>query len=140
MDGVPWDAMKVNDRIARLNAWFQDARTAFSRDDSLTYEAQTRYIYGRLRETWERAVEEVLLNGVVIRYDRAIHTLSLNKLSDITPDDIQKVDEGMTKSSRFLVGHDQAQAISEPVPQPEELSQDIDNLKIWAKEIRKRRR
>lgn len=140
IDGVPWEAMKVRDRIGRLNARFQDAETAFRRDGAPAYEPQARYIYGRLRETWERAVEEVLLNGVVIRFERAVRTLRLNSLSDISPQDIQTINEGMTKSSRFIVGHDQAQAIAEPVPNPEELRQDIDNLRTWVNAVNSRRR
>lgn len=139
-DGVPWEAMKVKDRIARLNTWFQDAETIFRRDGAAAYEPQARYIYGRLRETWERAVEEVLLNGVVLRFDRAVRTLRLNSLSDITHQDIQIINDGMTKSSRFMVGHDEAQAIAEPVPEPDELREDIDSLRTWVSAVNSRRR
>ena len=85
-------------------------------------------------------MEEVLLNGVVTRFDRAIHTQNLGKLADIVDSDIQIIDEGMTKSSRFLEGHDEAEAIADPVPCPDELRQDIENLETWINQVRRRRR
>lgn len=139
IDGVPWAAMKVRDRIGRLKNWHQEAETIHQRQGQEIYEPKARRIYGRLRETWERAVEELLLNGVVIRFDHAIHTQQLNRLADITDGDIQTINSGMTKSSRFLEGHDEAQAVIEPVPDPNELRQDINSLENWVANIRGRR-
>ena len=139
IDGVPWAAMKVSRRIGCLKNWLQDAETTHRRQGPDAYEPQARRIYGLLREAWERAVEEVLLNGVVIRFDRAIHTQQLNRLADINNDDIQTIDEGMTKSSRFLEGHDEAGALADPVPSPDELRQDINNLQTWVSQVRQRR-
>jgi len=137
IDGVPWVAMKVSSRIGHLKSWLQTAETMRRRQGSEAYESEARRIYGRLREAWERAVEEVLLNGVVIRFDYAIHTQQLNGLSDITDDDIQAICEGMTKSSRFV--HDEAVAVADPVPDPDELRQDINNLETWIGQVRQRR-
>lgn len=139
IDGVPWAAMKVSSRLGCLKNMLQDARTIHRQQGPDAYEPPARRIYGLLRESWERAVEEVLLNSVVIRFDRAIHTQQLNKLSDITDTDIQTVNEGMIKCSRFLEGHDEAGASADPVPNPDELSQDISNLEIWVKQVRRRR-
>lgn len=139
LDGVPWVAMKVSRRIRRLRDWFQTAETTHRQQGPEAYEPEARRIYGRLREAWERAVEEVLLNGVVIRFDRAIHTQQLNRLNDITDEDIQMINEGMTKSSRFLEGHDEAGAVADPVPSPDELRQDINNLETWVGQVHQRR-
>ncbi|GAI17142.1 unnamed protein product, partial [marine sediment metagenome] len=66
--------MKVSTRIGCLKDLFQTAKTTYRRQGSEAYEPEARRIYGRLRETWERAVEEVLLNSVVTRFDHIIHT------------------------------------------------------------------
>jgi len=139
IDGLPWAAMKVRDRIGRLRDWLQTAEATFRRQGIEAYEPEARRIYGLLRETWERAVEELLLNGVVIRFDHAIHTQQLRRLSDITDADIQTINDAMTKSSRFLEGHDEAQAVADPVPGPDELRQDITDLENWVIQIRPRR-
>jgi len=137
IDGVPWAAMNVRRRIGYLKSWLQTAETTHRQRGPEAYEPEARQIYVYLRDAWERAVEEVLLNGVVIRFDRAIHTQQLNRITDITDDDIQKINDGMTKSSRFL--HDQAAAVTDPVPRPDELSQDINNLETWVAQVRRRR-
>lgn len=140
LDGLPWLTMKVKDRIGRLRDLYQTAKATHRRHGLEAYEPEARRIYGLLRETWERAVEESLLNGVVKRYEIAIHTNQLNPLADITEADIQKINDGMTKTSRFLEGHDEAEAVAEPVPEPDELYQDITDLEEWISEIRRRRR
>ena len=56
----------------------------------------------------------------------------------MTPDDVAHVAAGMTKSSRWLVGHDQPPVENTPVPGPEELSDDIDDLVEFVGAIRAR--
>jgi hypothetical protein len=103
------------------------------------YEYKAKYLYGLLRETWERAVEEVLLNGLVERYRPSVQTQRLAKLPDITEADCQTVDIAMTKCSTWLPGHDQAAAARAPVPAATELKADIEALETWVKAVRKRR-
>ena len=82
----------------------------------------------------------LLVKQRTVRFDRTIHTQQLNLLADITADDVERVDEGMTKCSRFLEGHDEAEAVADPVPGPTELRQDVANLETWITEVRRRRR
>jgi hypothetical protein len=129
--------MPVSRRIGLLKKWLQAAEATHRRLEQNAYETQARRIYERLRETWEHAVEEVLLNGVVMRFSRAIHTQQLNKLADITEDDIRTINQGMTKASLFL--HDQPAAATEPVPGPDELRNDVDSLETWVSKVHQRR-
>ena len=140
MDGVPWIAMPVKRRISFLKDQLQQATAVFNKDGESKYEPLARHIYGLLREAWERAIEEVLLHQVVERFGYAVQTNRLRALSDITDDDIRIVEQGMTKASRCHTGHDEAAAINEPVPSPEELGMDIDVLDRWVKDLRPRRK
>lgn len=48
------------------------------------------------------------------------------QLTDITEQDCEgRLEAGMTKCSRWLPGHDQSPAENVPVPEPEELADDI---------------
>ena len=94
----------------------------------------------RLRETWERAVEEVLLNGAVMRFRRGVHTQRLRHVTDIDEADVREVDAGMSRASRFMRGHDEPRAAHEPAPAPDEVAADIDALNSWIDAIRRRRR
>ena len=132
---LPWKAMKVNAQIGVLRNDWQQAEKTFrtgSRDD---YDREAQLIYGRLREAWERGAEQVLLGGVVERYRPNIQTQQIAILSAITKGDCEELEAGMTKSSRWLVGHDKAPAENTPVPEPDEIYQDIEALEKWVKRI-----
>jgi energy-coupling factor transporter ATP-binding protein EcfA2 len=138
-DGPPWLAAKVKDRVGALKSKVQQAEKLFKEADPTIYEVFACDLYGRLRETWERSVEELLLNDSVRRFRRSIETNRLTKLSDIKPEDIEFVVAAMTKCSKYLRGHDKAVAINEPVPAPAELKADIEHLENWVSGMRKRR-
>jgi hypothetical protein len=139
MDGVPWIAMGVRQRIGVLNDRLQQAGAAFNGQGYDAYEPLARDLYGLLRETWERGVEELLLGGVVERYRRSVQTLRLQAVTDITEADVRAVEAGMTKCSRFLRGHDEAAAINDPIPEPSEVREDVQLLDQWARAMRSRR-
>jgi hypothetical protein len=45
----------------------------------------------------------------------------------------------MTKTSKWLPGHDQAAAARAPVPEPAELKSDIEELESWVSRVKNRR-
>ena len=136
---IPWVAMRTRRRIGALKSMWQQAEERFRSEGHHAYEHDAIHIYGLLRETWERAVEEVLLEGVVERYRHSVETQRAKHLSDITDSDCNTLEAAMTKCSQWLPGHDQAPAENLPVPDPRELKQDIDALETWVQSIRKRR-
>jgi DNA repair ATPase RecN len=136
---LPWVAMPVKGKIGYLkNRW--QAADKLSRDGHQdAYEQEAKYLYGLLREAWERALEEVLLGGVVERYRPSVQTQKLAPLADITEEDCKTVETAMTKCSTWLPGHDQPAAARAPIPGATELKKDIDALETWVKGIRDRR-
>lgn len=137
---LPWFAMPVNGRMGYLKNRLQALEKLHRDGQQDAYDEQAKALYGRLREAWERALEEVLLNGVILRYRPSIETNRLSKIFDITEADYKAVEAGMTKSSAWLIGHDQAPAARAPVPSPTELKTDIEALEAWVKAIRNRRK
>ena len=136
---LPWVALPVKKKLGFLNQSWQST-DKLSRDGHQdAYEKEAKYLYGLLRETWERALEEVLLGGVVERYRPSVQTQQLGRISDITAEDCRAVENAMTKCSTWLPGHDKAAAARAPVPTPAELKGDIDTLASWITIIRKRR-
>ena len=136
---LPWVAMKVRNRIGVLKNRWQEAEKLHRTAAATEYESAAKDIYGLLRESWERGIEEVLLEGIVERYRPNIQTQQVKVIADITEDDCNAIEAGITKSSRWLVGHDLAPAENAPVPDPDELEQDILALADWVGSIRKRR-
>ncbi|NLX26528.1 MAG: AAA family ATPase [Lentisphaerae bacterium] len=136
---LPWVAQKASSRIGFLKRCLQEAEK-LNRDGHLAaYEREASLIYGYLREAWERAIEEVLLGGIVERFRPSVQTQQILKIADITEDDCKTVEIAMTKCSKWLTGHDQAPAARAEIPDPSELKQDIEALESWISTIRKRR-
>jgi hypothetical protein len=136
---VPWVAMRVKECLGVLRARWQNAEKLFRTDGPDAYERDAREVYALLREAWEKAVEEVLLNDVVERFRRSIETKRVRQLHDITKDDCDALERGMTDCSRWIRGHAEAAAEGTPFPKPADLLKSIQVLEDWIQRIRKRR-
>lgn len=137
---LPWAAMKVKDRIKKLRELHRDATKTFKEGNQSEYERRAGEIYGLLRESWERGLEEVLLSGVVERYRPSIQTLNkVQYLADIGKQDCDELEEGMTTCSKWMTGHDLAPAENEPYPEPDDVEGDIGKLDEWRTRINRRR-
>lgn len=140
MTGLPWHGVPTKKRIGLLRNRWVAADKAFRVSGQEAYDPLATLIYADLRRTWERATEEILLNQVVLRFRPGVETQRLKKLADITAEDLDAVDGGMTKCSKWEGGHDQALAMNQHPPQPSELEQDIDALETWIGMVEKRRK
>lgn len=139
-DELPWVALPVKRKIGYLKDGWQ-AADKLSRDGHQdAYEKEAKYLYGLLREAWERALEEVLLGSVVERYRPGVQTQQIAQIADISTEDCKAVETAMTKCSTWLPGHDQAAAARVPVPGSAELNAEIEALEKWVAAIRKRRK
>jgi hypothetical protein len=136
---LPWIAMGIKDRIGALRKRWQSADKLSRTVGSEEYEKDARDIYGLMREAWEQAITEVLLNDVVERYRVSVETQKVRFLHDITEDDCKVVENEMSECSRWMRGHDQPGADATPFPDSAELKKRIDALDEWVKAIRKRR-
>jgi energy-coupling factor transporter ATP-binding protein EcfA2 len=136
---LPWVALPVRKKIGYLKNCWQEADKLSREGHQDAYEKNAGYLYGLLREAWERALEEVLLGGVVERYRPGVQTQQIAQIADISAEDCRTVETAMTKCSTWLPGHDKAAAARAPVPAAGELKADIEALEQWVAGIRKRR-
>jgi hypothetical protein len=134
---LPWPAMKVKERIGHLRDLWQVAEKVYRLEGSARYLPLARNIYTLLRQAWERAFEEVLLAGSIERFSNEIHTKPAAALTDISSEDVEALDQGMSKCSDWM--HDQPAAVNPPFPEPAELESDVLALKEWVRRIRVRR-
>lgn len=139
-EDLPWVAMSVRKKIGYLKKESQTAERLFSDGHQDAYEKEAKYLYGLLREAWERGLEEVLLGSIIERFRPSVQTQHIGTIADITVEDCQMVDTSMTKCSKWLPGHDQAAAARAPVPEPKDLKADIEVLENWVAAIHKRRK
>lgn len=136
---LPWVAMPVKKKLGYLKNEWQAVDKLFRDGHQAAYEKEAQYLYGLLREAWERALEEILLGGIVERFRPGVQTQHVSTIADITAEDCRTLDAAMSKCSKWLPGHDQAAAARAPVPEPDELKADIEALESWVGTIRRRR-
>lgn len=132
-DDAPWAGQKTKTRIGVLKNELAGLNKQHDTGDQ-HYERDVRDWYGRLRESWERAVEEHLFNDAVRRFSQSVNTKQLeHALKNILPDDYAKIEKGMTRASTAFRGHDGAAGLNRPVPTPEEAMQDLGEFEAWVK-------
>lgn len=135
----PWDALPVNKRIGVLKADQQALAKIERAETEEVFKDKVKPLYGKLRETWERFIEEVLLDCTVQRYNRTIQTQRIKKIVDISIDDYNIIEANMSKCSTYFLGHDSAGALIEEMPDSAELLDDIKIIEDLSKAIRARR-
>ena len=135
-EGPPWQLAKVNARLGQLRDRCAEARRLWKDNDLAAYEGHAKHTLVLLREAWERAVEEVVLNGTVQRFSRQVRTLQLPKVAQLTGEDVAAVEAGMAFASAQV--HDQANAAGQPIPNPDELEAQVATLAEFCKEYRNR--
>ena len=95
-------------------------------------------LYTQMRDTWERIVEEILLNRVVQRFRPEIMTQRLEEACIDPARDYPLIFDGMKRCSRYS-GHDPAEALPTELPKTDEIMKDIKALRDFAEIATKRR-
>lgn len=112
--GMVWKGLTVAKRIGRIKN-DSAALPKLNAKSPADYEVQVKNLYGRLRDTYERAVEEVIFRNVVQRGTDVIQTLHLRSvcLSDALA---IRFHDGMTRANTH--SHDNPAAATVAVPTP----------------------
>lgn len=132
---LPWKARNTTKRNEKLVEIAQQAGKYFKEDpDSDEYQMLHDQFYSRLRSTWERAVEEILLNGVVMRFDSGISTQLLNGVS-VDDEDYLTVFNAMSESSEGINAHDHAAGQHDQINTPDDMGNELKKLKEFQKTI-----
>jgi hypothetical protein len=128
---APWPGQSVKKRIGHLRKRLQEFPSAVE----IGPEAHRREVkgwYEELRETWERMVEEILLNGVVVRFRAGVETQRLAAVPDLTVARRAAVVAGMKRCSLFT--HDEAPAAERA---GQRMGDDLETLVNFVDDIRK---
>lgn len=122
---IPWQGMNVKDRTGKLKNDLQKIVSVFNSGDMDTYYYKAKEWCELLRESWERAVEEILFNDAIQRYNPCVQTQRLRK-APFTHDLYTELEHGMTECSAWC--HDQARAINANIPSVDDLKSYIECL------------
>lgn len=130
--GMVWKGLKVAKRIGRIKHDSAQLAKLYETSPS-AYEVQVKGHYGRLRDTYERAVEEIIFREIVQRGSDVVQTQMLRYVT--LPDDLAiRFYEGMTRANTY--SHDNPAADTVSVPTPDEFKADIANLEQLIKDLK----
>jgi energy-coupling factor transporter ATP-binding protein EcfA2 len=132
--GRPWVSMTVNQRLTYLNKRLDEIKKELKSDPvpENKVKLMIKGWYELLRESWERAVEELMLGDVVNRFRTGVATGYLDRVK-VTEDLIIEVDNQMSHCSNQA--HDQAPERNNPIPDTNEMEDDISALKEFRKKL-----
>ena len=126
---IPWQGMTVKDRTGKLRNELQGIVSLYNSGDMDSYYYRAKEWCELLRESWERAVEEILFNDAIQRYNPCVQTQRLKK-APFTQDLYSELEAGMTECSAWC--HDQARAINGDIPTAEDLKKYMECFeKYW---------
>lgn len=134
---APLPAQKPKNAINALLDRVVGARKILTESGQSEYELIAKGICSDIRITLERLIENDLLADVIQRFRRPITTQGkLHKLAKITLEDCKFIDDLMTKYSQYE--HSQPNESPIPLPNPDNLEEDLKKLKLWREEFEKR--
>ncbi|TBY61033.1 hypothetical protein E0H46_30405 [Rhizobium leguminosarum bv. viciae] len=120
-DREPWIA-DLNVRIADLRQRAK-ANAALTEHDTDSYRRLVKDFYSDLRETWERAVEELVLNKTVVRFVPDVMTQRLKEVG-VDDNDYKTIYHAMKQVSERS-GHDMSYGRDLPAPRPNDMTDDL---------------
>ncbi|KWC64954.1 AAA family ATPase [Burkholderia ubonensis] len=97
------------------------------------YDSALKSACGDFRILVERAVEKVMLDGLLERFRRSIQTKQIKTLAKINIGDCALIDKMMTKYSRFE--HSQSDEIAGTLPDLDDLNEDLNKVIEWIDEF-----
>jgi AAA domain len=123
--GVVWKGLNVDKRLKRIEQDSIAVKKLYATSPA-DYEVGTKGLYGRLRDTYERAVEEIIFCDIVRRGTDRIETQKLRyvHVSDALA---TRFHDGMTKANTH--SHDNPEAATVETPLPKEFDADLAALK-----------
>lgn len=135
-NAIPYQARKVKERIGDLRnelAAIKKAKLSLKSDE---YRKAIEGFCMELRKTWERLVEEILLNQSVTRFSYGVETQRFKGVV-VEDGDYSQVYFAMKKLSSYTA-HDEAAGKQGALPTIEQLGEALEEIDAYHKTIKKR--
>ena len=134
---LPFKCRPLDEAVASMERHAANMRHAYEAGQAARWQDAAVDLFGRVRETWELAVEEVV-SPVLRRFKEGVDTKGLRLLTVLTQEDCAAVDEARSRCSRLQ--HNASAAMNGPPPTPDNLDCEIGALRRWVEDVRARQR
>lgn len=132
----PWHNLDVNLRLAHIQQLLPPLEALYIAN-SPEYPDKARSIAVKLRDVWERIVEESLFNKSLLRFRKSIQTRQLEQVK-VELTDYEVIEKGMTRTSNWC--HDRSRAQGNAAPTPRELKDEVAQIQTFHTALKDRRK
>lgn len=132
----PWHAQNTKERLVTIETDILNLERLNLEGE--IYNSNAGNIYGRLRETWERIVEEILFNEVITRFGQTISTQRLQGVY-VDDSDYSLIYFEMAKCSKYMIGHDKSLAVTDDRPNIKNIREDVKVSREFINMVNKRK-
>jgi len=137
--GLPWHHQSIKDRIDKLEQAQKKMEKAWPPYPNEEQSAAMRTQYSMLRATIERVVQDVVFNGVVVRYRDWIKVGNLGDVVGFDATECKEIERLHKACCDVTEAHDSSSGRNAPVPTAPQLGLDIAALSTLTQAIKTRR-
>lgn len=138
-DGLPWLHQSYKDRIDKLQQAQMKLAKGWPLYPNEVQSASIRTQYNRIRATIERAIQDIVFNGVVVRYRDWIKVTQLNEVVGFDATECNEIERLYKICCDVVDAHDSSSGKNAAVPSAIQLGNDIAALVAVTDAIKKRR-
>lgn len=138
--GLPWEHKGYKDRIDKLEKAQSSMAAAWPTYPNADQSAAMRQQYNLLRATIERVIQDLVFNGVVVRYRDWIRVPNLSKVVGFEKAECDEIERLYQACCDVVDAHDPASGKNAPVPTAAQLGKDIAALTAVTSAIETRRK
>jgi hypothetical protein len=136
VDGLPWVAKKTVQRIDQLEKDARATQHHYDAGNEEQYEAEICSVYDGLRATVERAVEEWVFRGVVVRHRDYINLKDLRLVTVVAVTHCERLQKLFQRCCDVTQAHDRSSLRSFGVPRPDEAIGDLAELRAIVDDLK----
>jgi energy-coupling factor transporter ATP-binding protein EcfA2 len=137
--GLPWHHQTFKDRIDKLEQAQKKLEKSWPPYPDEHQSAAMRTQYSMLRATIERLIQDLVFNGVVVRYRDWIKVGNLGEVVGFDDSECKEIERLHKACCDVTEAHDPSSSKNAPVPTAQQLGADIAALAAVAQSIRSKR-
>lgn len=132
---LPYNARPVEDVLNAIETDVRNKTALWERGRQAEWRNTVRSTLEQLRETWERAVEEII-GPVLKRLSNKVDSANLRQLTVLEIADCDAMRAGFRDCSEML--HSAGESLNPKLPTPDDLQKEIEKLRQWFTDLRSR--
>ncbi|RJN32287.1 AAA family ATPase [Nesterenkonia natronophila] len=133
----PWTARDAAQRIETLRQEVAALRRYEEGMIEGDYLRETESIAGRMSQTWERIISQVLAEPLVDYTSLEVRVGKLRVVGRVTAEDVKTYDDSYKRISGWASRHDPHPAMNYTAPTVDQLNEEIEVLDTWFKKVKR---